>query len=208
MTSLYDILGVPRSASTADIKSAYRSKAQKAHPDKPGGDAAAFAELNRAQRLLTDDTARKRYDETGTTDEQAPPMTDEQHAIIILGKMFIMMVEQSMEKGGDPIGACCMEIIKGMQAGPEQVTVQRRKVTKLEKALAKQLRRIGNGPSFLENTLTTHIATQKDLLAQMELAVRIGPLMLNILKAYRWQAERTQNYMPYPGIFMNLYRGP
>lgn len=51
-TDPYVILGVPRSAATAEIKSAYRRLAQERHPDKPGGSHAAFVELSAAYEYV------------------------------------------------------------------------------------------------------------------------------------------------------------
>ena len=64
--TLYDELGVDRSADTATIKRAYRKKAIKAHPDA-GGDPAQFQALALAYEVLSDEEKRARYDETGAT---------------------------------------------------------------------------------------------------------------------------------------------
>jgi curved DNA-binding protein CbpA len=59
----YDVLGVPRDADTAAIRKAYRRKAKTAHPDG-GGNAEAFAALERAVHILTDQQKRLTYDRT------------------------------------------------------------------------------------------------------------------------------------------------
>lgn len=61
----YDILGVSRSASTDEIKSAYRKLAHKYHPDKQGGDATKFKEASEAYQVLSDPAKRKQYDQFG-----------------------------------------------------------------------------------------------------------------------------------------------
>lgn len=64
----YEILGVDRSASDADIKSAYRRQALKFHPDRNPGDAAAeesFKEAAEAYAVLADRDKRARYDRFG-----------------------------------------------------------------------------------------------------------------------------------------------
>lgn len=71
----YDILGVSRGASDADIKSAYRKLAKKYHPDKNQGDERAaerFKEIGEAYAVLSDPEKRKLYDQFGHTG-QVPP---------------------------------------------------------------------------------------------------------------------------------------
>lgn len=61
----YEILGVPREASADDIKKAFRKLAHQFHPDKSGGDAAKFKEVNEAYQVLSDPHKRSRYDRFG-----------------------------------------------------------------------------------------------------------------------------------------------
>lgn len=63
----YSILGVPKSASADDIKKAYRKLAHTHHPDKQGGDEAAFKELNEAYSVLGNAEKRQQYDRFGQT---------------------------------------------------------------------------------------------------------------------------------------------
>lgn len=64
----YEILGVARDASLADIKKAYRALAVKYHPDRNPGDKAAeekFKEASAAYQVLSDTEQRRRYDTLG-----------------------------------------------------------------------------------------------------------------------------------------------
>merc|ERR1719440_8212 len=60
----YKALEVDKSASSAEIKKAYRKLAVKHHPDK-GGDPEMFKEITRAYEVLSDDDKRSKYDRFG-----------------------------------------------------------------------------------------------------------------------------------------------
>lgn len=61
----YNILGVEKTASEADIKKAYRAAAKKHHPDK-GGNAEEFKKINEAYEILGDSKKRANYDQFGS----------------------------------------------------------------------------------------------------------------------------------------------
>jgi DnaJ-class molecular chaperone len=75
MRDPYEVLGVPRSANAAAIKSAYRKLAKKYHPDANKNDpkaAARFAELNSANEIIGDADKRKQFDR-GEIDAEGKP---------------------------------------------------------------------------------------------------------------------------------------
>jgi len=71
---LYKLLGVSRTATKKEIKTAYRKKALDTHPDKNKGReeeaAKDFQKVVHAFEILSDETSRRRYDATGQTDQQ------------------------------------------------------------------------------------------------------------------------------------------
>ena len=75
MRDPYTVLGVSKSASEAEIKSAFRKLAKKLHPDANKNDAKAasrFAELNAAYEIVGDDEKRKAFDR-GEIDGEGKP---------------------------------------------------------------------------------------------------------------------------------------
>lgn len=75
MRNPYDILGVPRTASEADIKKAFRKLAKTYHPDRNANDPKAkdkFAEVNAAYEILGDAQKRAQFDR-GEIDAEGKP---------------------------------------------------------------------------------------------------------------------------------------
>src|SRR6476659_8087180 len=75
MRDPYEVLGVPRGASAAAIKSAYRKLAKKHHPDSNKNDPKAaerFSEINSANEIVGDEDKRKQFDR-GEIDAEGTP---------------------------------------------------------------------------------------------------------------------------------------
>ena len=75
MRDPYQVLGVARAASDAEIKKAYRKRAKELHPDRNRDDPKAqdrFSELNTAYEILGDEAKRKQFDR-GEIDAEGKP---------------------------------------------------------------------------------------------------------------------------------------
>lgn len=76
----YQILGVSKDASDADIKSAYRKLAMKHHPDRNPNDPTAkdkFAEISEAYEVLSNKEKRQQYDAFGTVGNNGSHISDD-----------------------------------------------------------------------------------------------------------------------------------
>nr|MBA2362813.1 J domain-containing protein [Chloroflexia bacterium] len=75
----YQVLGIERSTSEGDVRSAYRKLARQFHPDvNPGNPEAEtrFKEVNEAYQVLSDAEKRKKYDQFGRDWERYQQTTE------------------------------------------------------------------------------------------------------------------------------------
>lgn len=78
MPTHYQVLGIPRTATDAEIKAAFKALAVKYHPDKNPHDPAAeekFKEVNKAYQVLSDSYKRYQYDLSFEVRRRAPTRT-------------------------------------------------------------------------------------------------------------------------------------
>ncbi len=85
MRDPYEVLGVPKTASAAEIKAAFRKQAKQCHPDTHPGDAkkaAKFREISTAHEVLSDKEKRAQYDrgEINADGSQRAQQRSYQHA--------------------------------------------------------------------------------------------------------------------------------
>ncbi|MGA2852263.1 MAG: J domain-containing protein [Terracidiphilus sp.] len=79
----YGLLGVKKTATSDDIRKAFRKLARKYHPDVNPGDKKAeekFKEISEANDVLSDEKKRKVYDQVGFYSDQIDPATAEAYA--------------------------------------------------------------------------------------------------------------------------------
>lgn len=96
--TLYDDLGVPKSATKAEIKRAYRQRSKKAHPDA-GGKRESWDRIAIAYRVLGDDAARANYDATGKIDPDKP----QDNSLFIVLSTIESILNTCATRGIDPV---------------------------------------------------------------------------------------------------------
>jgi molecular chaperone DnaJ len=123
---LYAVLGVPRTASAEEIKSAFRGLARKYHPDVNKDDADAeekFKELAQAYAVLSDDSKRREYDLYGTVSDAPGGMGD----FGGIGEIFEMFFGAGAARRSGP------RVINGRDLQVEAVVTLREVVTGVQK---------------------------------------------------------------------------
>ncbi len=101
----YEVLGIDRDASEADVKRAYRKLAMKYHPDRNPGDTEAeakFKESAEAYEVLSDAEKRQRYDQYGHAGLKGTSGHDFSH--MDAGDIFSMFEDIFAGGGGGPFG--------------------------------------------------------------------------------------------------------
>lgn len=142
--NFYDVLGVSRTASEDEIRSAYRSRAKEVHPDRVGGSVKQMARLNEAYETLGNVDKRARYDAGHRAPQRLPPRPARaagvdprrfyQKVFAPLDARIQQLIDQLLDQlddlSGDPYDDALMEAFEAV------VTAARRTLTELVRGLA------------------------------------------------------------------------
>lgn len=183
----YAELGLEPGADKETIKRAYRKRAKKAHPDA-GGDKEAFQRLALAHEILSDDDRRARYDQTGDTGEDGGTKKD-----LNLLTQLVLSCANDMQS---PEFEDLVEIVRGqimtisdnlMSKGVEAAD----KSQKLS-AIAKRLRRKGNGENFLSVLIEQQASWAKETAERHRAEVERADRMLKLLEDFTYETSLMQ----------------
>src|SRR5580658_10891256 len=185
---LYKILDVPKDATEAEIKRAYREKAAKAHPDRRGGDAAKMAEVNTAYRILSDHSSRRRYDEGGT---ELPKESLTQLAVKCIMQILGQIIDVVPEHHD------VMEELAKQIGGNLNIHTQKRHEwqTKLRKAEVHRKRikrsagRTAKGRNFIDDLIADKIRMAKLKIGECDYQLKILERAMELAAEFEYLSE-------------------
>jgi DnaJ-class molecular chaperone len=180
MKNYYDILGVSKDATEAEIKKAYRTLAKEHHPDM-GGDEAKFKEIQNAYEILSDSEKRARYDRG--EDVSSPQNTREMQAKAFLYTLF----EQCIDKYGitrDPFELMKESVKENIKSLEKEKNNQEKRKTKFERAKQK----IEKGEAFI-SCCEAVITKCQNMIEALEAEKETGNIMLDMLKDTKFLKE-------------------
>lgn len=187
--NLYQSLGVSLQASNADIRKAYRKLSAKFHPDnKDTGDKDKFEQLKLAHDVLIDPKRRKRYDETGRTDDDR--ITPERIQMLIR-EMVKAVVEAERPDGStdNPDGENIRDkMLLSIQASRAQIRNDRRKFERRLKRSRTLLSRFKPKEGFdpIGEALKDQVEKWDYELRMNDDAMQLSVEMEKILKTYEY----------------------
>lgn len=181
----YEVLGVPRDASTADIRKAYRRKAKTAHPDG-GGSAEAFAEVERAMQVLTDPQKRLTFDQTGKVEEPAPD-NEAARVLAVIQGMIAAAVARDAPDYVDILAEMKNEVRRAQAEATAGKAERERKIVRLEK-LAKRFT-VKAGTNMIARMIDTNIADCRRAIADIDQQLCVMDRVLAMLDDYQFAAD-------------------
>ncbi len=180
---LYEDLGVEKGAPSEEIKRAYRKQAQKAHPDKPGGDVAKFRALTRAYEVLSDDARRAHYDTHGVYGQQ------DRKGILTqrMALLFINLVERSPD-GVDLFVVMREHLAQGKAQTEASIRTNEQSIAKYER-VKKRVKKAGGGENLFSAMLDGQIAHFKRGIENGKTEVENFTEMVKMLEGYSCSSE-------------------
>lgn len=210
MTDLYATLDVPRDATPAAIRAAYRRRAKTAHPDA-GGTADGFSNLGRAMKVLMDPARREHYDRTGKV-EDVPSGTPEGRAREFAFSALHAVIGGCANQGRDPatvdlVEAAVTAIRTTMGENKRKHAAAMKDVEKARK-LGRRLKARRGKNGILVAMWENNILGMEQQAAKLTADAPAMERAIEILKDHRFEKEPEEaRVMMNPSIFWNTATG-
>lgn len=183
--SLYDILGISPDADSAEVKKAYRKKAQKLHPDKEEGDKEAFQKVIAAYEVLIDEHKRKQYDEDGTIEND---VGKEHHHLRELVAVLFALIDKVQDVEHYNLILESKRVVNGGIEKARNAIEDLKDSIETRKEVLKRLT-CKNGPNMLAAAVESDIAKREVGVLNMEENIKVGQDLLTLLDDYEYRVD-------------------
>jgi DnaJ-class molecular chaperone len=196
----YDTLGVDKEADDDTIKRAYRKRANKAHPDKDGGDAEVFHQITCAYDLLSDPKRRAHYDKTGDTTSEHERLAND----------LVLLVHQALEEIDvakvDLFAHARKMVMNAVAANKTNIEGLSQKIDKLHSAI-KRIKRKGTGENAVAIALKHVVKQHENNMQQLIDTIAYQHKLLALLDEYEYQVDKVQVVAVDPFTIFHSARG-
>jgi len=189
--NLYEILGIKKDATKAEIKRSYRFLSKSAHPDT-GGSQEAFTKLRTAYTVLSDEEMRKHYDATGEYNEQAVHTHEEKvTATIVMAFTQMLQAGFAQRKDIDVIKQLREAVAK--QIDELSVQIKNNKIMMDDFLnLKNRISREDDKPNIFTSTLDQRLRQLENNKINMDDGLKVLNSTMEELKLYKSLVTMTQ----------------
>lgn len=184
----YEVLGVGPKADDAEIKQAWRVKAQHAHPDRNQDDPKAgekFQQIQTAYEVLSDPERRAKFDNTGSIEGDGEDLRT--LALQSIAGLAMQWAEQEIERQGeDPVADIRQKIIGLIAKHKQNRALCEKRIARLErKAKRFRFKRGKNSETnIFASTFEHAIRVSREELVGIKRMERCGEIALEIMADY------------------------
>jgi len=188
----YETLEINKNASPEEIKEAYRNKAMNSHPDH-GGSHEDICGVTEAYGILSDPVKRKRYDETGQSNNLPEEERVKEKASGLLINSFMRTVQENISSP-DLLHTDIIKLItenlenKLLEINNKIKSLGDKKVILEE--VKKRLEHRGGDPDFLVSAMEGELMGINKAVDQLDFETKVRKRAIEMYEAYTFKKKR------------------
>lgn len=190
---LYEELGLGPDATADEIKAAHRRAVKKTHPDA-GGDRQAFDRAQHAFNILSDQSKRTRYDETGVDSESPEQLARSQAMTTVAAKINAFLGDPKVDPRSFDLVLGVQELISAdIREGANRKAEALHMIARLEQFKRRlKLKKAAKGGDRIGPILEAQIAAHRGLIGMLvdsEIALKLAK---DLVAEYVYQTDPAQ----------------
>lgn len=206
LKSLYEVLGISKSADKKSIKGAYRKCAKKNHPDV-GGNPDSFALVKKAHDILMDDDRRAKYDSTGEESEKSPDNTLG-NIVNCIAFHFNTVLQECSQSGTSPLVVDMVFRIKSKINSSISDNQKNLRITRTildfdKKMVGRFKKKEKNEENVFEAIISNRITALQINIANFENSIKTHEQALEMIRGFTYKSDN-QPYESPGDRMMNL----